>query len=131
MRAVRLCAFVVVLAACGSHDDAASGVGSPADAPEATPPSASRLPVDPHSAIARDDGEFPIILALPPPLGVAAPNGVEGPAAVAEAGITYFKTGATTWTSTTLATEKAWQAKAASLGVKTWVNLGDLTGAQS
>jgi hypothetical protein len=100
---------------------------SPAAAPAATgnDPSSGAFLVDGRPA-------FPIGLSDPPPLGARAPSGGDALALLARSGVSVIRVGAhnANWTDATLASVQAWDRAAATVGVRTWVNLRELARAE-
>src|SRR4051812_31369007 len=100
---------------------------APAAAPAATG-------YDPSTGVFLVDGRpaFPIGLSNPPPLGARAPAGGDALAILAGQGVSVVRVGAhnADWTDETLASVQAWDRAAATVGVRTWVNLRELARAQ-
>ena len=71
---------------------------------------------------------FPIGFTLAPPPGAKAPNGKNGIEELADAGGTFFRTGANgkAWSEETFTTEQQWEDAAARYGMYCWVYLNDL-----
>jgi hypothetical protein len=73
---------------------------------------------------------FPIVLSNPPPLGSRAPNGRDGLTEVAEAGVSFIRTGRGDWDAGSLdqqlAVERERLDAAAALGLHSWLYLGDV-----
>jgi hypothetical protein len=71
---------------------------------------------------------FPIGFTIAPPPGAKAPNGKNGIEELADAGGTFFRTGANgkPWSEETFATEQQWEDAAARFGMYCWVYLHDL-----
>lgn len=92
----------------------------------------SRVTVDRATGALRIGGAkaFPLGLSNPPPLGGTAPNGVEGLKEVADAGVTFIRTGRGDWgpgrLEEQLAAERAVLDAAARHGLHCWLYLGEL-----
>jgi hypothetical protein len=73
---------------------------------------------------------FPIVLSNGPPLGSKAPNGRDGLAEVADAGVSFLRTGRGDWDAGSLdgqlAAERERLDAAAALGLHSWLYLGDV-----
>jgi hypothetical protein len=69
---------------------------------------------------------FPLVLSNGPPAGRRAPNGRNGLAEVAAAGITFVRTGVANWSAQELAGQRALLDAAASHGLLAWLWLGEL-----
>jgi len=68
---------------------------------------------------------FPIVLSPGPPLGSTTPDGANGLAATAAAGVNMYRTGVGgIWSQDDIDTALAWDRAAAALHVYTWPNLG-------
>jgi hypothetical protein len=89
--------------------------------------------VDPATGVLVKDGRklFPLCLSNGPPRAGKAPNGRNGLAEVAAAGVNMIRSGNATWGAETtpglIAVEKEVLAAAAAHGLVGWVWLGDLT----
>lgn len=74
---------------------------------------------------------FPIVLSNPPPAGGTAPNGRNGLAEVAAAGVSFIRTGRDDWNvaaiDAQIAAEKKMLDAAQAHGLHCWLWLGDLT----
>ncbi len=74
---------------------------------------------------------FPIGITIPPPLGGKAPNGRDGFAELAAAGVTFVRTGMAGWNDEfideQIAAERKLLDAAAEHGLRCWPWLGDLT----
>jgi hypothetical protein len=69
---------------------------------------------------------FPLVLSNGPPPDGKAPNGRNGLAEVAAAGITHVRLGVASWTAATIPAQRALLDAAGTHGLKGWVWLGDL-----
>jgi hypothetical protein len=92
----------------------------------------SRVTIDAPTGVLVIDGEkvFPLGVSNPPPLGSAAPSGKDAFEELADAGVSFIRTGRGTWTRAQLddqiAAERALQDAAAAHGLHTWLYLGDV-----
>lgn len=69
---------------------------------------------------------FPILLSKGPPPDRRAPNGRNGLAEVAAAGVTFIRTGAANWDAAEIAAQRALLDAAGAHGLHGWLWLGDL-----
>jgi hypothetical protein len=69
---------------------------------------------------------FPILLSNGPPPGKKAPNGRNGMAEVAAAGVTFVRTGAAQWDADEIAKQRALLDTLGAADLKAWLWLGDL-----
>ena len=92
----------------------------------------SRVSVDRPTGALRIDGAkaFPLGLSNPPPTGGRTPDGTDALKEVAEAGITFMRTGRGDWSlgrlDEHLAAERATLDAAAAHGLRCWLYLGEL-----